>query len=231
MNYSVFDLTFTYIQRFYTEEPNREEKLRILNQFEDLLFYGWTTEDIVKSLRAFQVRYPGQRPDLPQLFSKLNPTSNNLLKPNKTYYHNELRLMPGPPKRELDYNTGEIKKVVEEYFLEIRASYTIDNLVDYFIKQFDLPSNGDERKRYIGGFKYLLKTYNIDLVLFMIDAAANLTYSEDRNQRDFNPLDLAEYRHAAETATMNKQTEIRIAGDDKIVPRKRVLTFRSGDSI
>lgn len=229
--YSIFDLAFTYIQRFYDEEPSKEEKVRILTEFEDLLFYGWTTEDIIKHLRGFQVRFPGQRPDLPKLFSKLHPSSSNLLKPNTNYHHNELRLMPGPPKRELDYNTGEIKKISEDYFLEIRASYTIENLVDYFVKQFDLPANGDSFKRYIGGFKYLLKTYNIDTVLFMIDAAANLAYSEDKNRRDFNPLSLAEYRHTAETAMMNKQTEIKLSGDDKIVPRKRVLTFRSGDTI
>lgn len=229
--YSIFDLGFAFIQRFYDSEPAQEEKKRIINEFSDLLLDGWTAEDIIKTLRTFQMKYPGTRPDLYQLFGKVSQTGYNLLYPGCFYYHNQLRIIPGPPKRELDYNTGQIIKIEEPFFLEMRASYTLDNLVDYFIAQFHLDVTIDDRKRYAGGFKYLLKNYNIDTILFMIDAASNYAYSEDMNQRDFNVLQLQDYRTKAEHAIGQKRTENKISGDDRIVPRKRVLTFRGGSSV
>lgn len=231
MRYSVFDLAFTYIERFYEEEPPTEEKRRILQEFQDLLAAGWTTEDIIKHLRAFITKHPGVRPDIPRLFSKLHRSQENLMKPDRFYYHNQLRITPGPPKRYLDYNTGQIVKTEEDYYLEMRTSYTIDDLTDYYLEQFTLDVSPEERKRIVGSFKYLLKTHDLDLILFMIDVAANHAHSEDMDRESFNPLKLTDWKTIAREQLNEKITENKLSGDDKIVPRKRVLSLRSRDSI
>ena len=64
----------------------------------------------------------------------------------------------------------------EDYFLEIKASYTIEELTDYYIKQMKLNITGDvekERNRLRGSLTYLMEKFHIDLMLFLIDSAAN----------------------------------------------------------
>lgn len=229
--YSIFDLAFTFIERFYDEEPSKEEKLAIIHEFEKLLLHGWTLEEIQRTLRAFMIKYPDDRPDIAKLFKKVDSSRQNLLKQGSFYYHNQLRIVPGAPVRELDYNTGEIKKIEEEFFLEMRASYTIDNVIDYYIDQLNLTPSYQERSRFIGALKYLLKQYNIDLLLFMIDQAANHLVYDDKSRRDYNPLNLSDYRGYAEQTLNHKRTETKLSGDDRIVPRKRVFTFRGGHSV
>lgn len=229
MKLSIFDLAFYYIERFCTEEPDDDTKRKIIKDFGVLLTNGWTVGDVTKHIRKFKEKNPGLVPDIPLLFSKLSKSEENLLVPNQYYYHNQLRITPGPPKRILDYNTGEIKSMDEEYFLEIRASYTVDDLTDYFLEQFNMPDRWEERRRIIGSFKYLLKTHDIDLILFMIDAASNYSYSEDMDMASFNPIKLGDWKTIAQNHLNEKITENNYSGDDRIVPRKRVLSFRSGD--
>lgn len=223
--YSIYDLAYAYIQRFYTEEPTKENKIEIIRTFEDLLYQGWTSDDMIKVFRAFKTKHPDETPNLDALFNKLAKKEDNLLRPDCFYYHNQLRLVPGPPRRELDYNSGEIKKISEEWFLEMRASYTLDDLADYFERQFHVSFSHHDRKKAIGAFKYLLKTYTLEMILFMIDAASNYIIYDDKSTRDFNVLNLSDYRSLAESALSEKRTETKLSGDDKIVPRKRVFTF------
>lgn len=229
--YSIFDLSFTFIERFYDEEPPKEEKIQIIRDFEELLIYGWTLDEIQKVLRTFIAKHPNVRPDIPKLFSKVNCKRANLLTQGVFYYHNQLRITPGPPKRDLDYNTGEIIRIDEEFFLEIRASYTIDDLADYYIYQLAITPSVQERTRLIGAIRYLLKQYPIDLLLFMIDQATNYLQYGDKSRRDYNPLNLSDYRGEAEGAMNEKATETKLSGDDRIVPRKRVFTFRSRHTV
>jgi hypothetical protein len=228
---SVFDLAFHYIERFYDEEPSTEEKRQILQEFEDLFAFGWTMKDINKVMRHFIAGNPNVRPNIAQLFSKVYRTHQNLISPDKFYYHNQLRITPGPPVRHLDINTGEIKKIEEAHYLEMRASYTIEDMIDYYVKQFGLNANADERKRLIGSFKYMLKSHEIESLLFMIDVAINTVYSEDMDRNGFNVFKLADYRTAAELQLGEKRTENTLSGDDRIVPRKRVLSLRGSHSV
>lgn len=225
--YSIFDLSFAFIERFHSHEPSKEEKVQIIRDFEELLMYGWTIEEIQKVLRSFMTKHPNVRPDIPKLFSKVSSRRANLLTQGIFYYHNQLRITPGPPKRDLDYNTGKIVKIDEEHYLEMRASYTIEDLADYYIYQLNLTPSVQERTRLIGAIRYLLKQYPIDLLLFMIDQATNYLQYGDKSRRDYNPLNLSDYRGQAEGAMNEKVTETKLSGDDRIVPRKRILTFGS----
>ena len=229
---SLFDLAFHYIERFYDEEPSTEEKRQIIEEFEDLFFYGWSMGDINKVIKRFIERNPGQKPSsVSESFEREYRGEDNLLTPGKYYYHNQLRLTPGPPVMHLDINLGEITTIEEPYFLEMRASYTINDLVDYYIKQFDVKAGPDERKRLVGTFKYLLKTVDVEKLLFMVDVAINTVYSEDMDRNGFNPFKLIDFRTNAEKQLGEKRTEHMLDGGEKIVPRKRVLSLRSGSPV
>lgn len=226
--YSFYDLAFAFIERFYDEEPADAEKKRVIGEIRQLLLNGWTSEDIVNEFRMFMGSFPDVRPNIPELFEYLRRKNTNLLHPDRFYYHNQLRLMPGPPKRILDINTGTILKDETPYYLEMRASYTVDDLTDYYVRQSGLAIAPNERKRMIGSFNYLLKTFDVEMVLFMIDAGVNAAYSEDLGKDQLSPLKLADYAAVAEVQLGEKRTENITAGDDRVVPRRRVLSLRGG---
>lgn len=224
MKKSVFDLAFGFIETFYgKKECPANVKKDILHFMEDLLYDGFTTEEIEERWQAFADHNPGTMPKLMALY-KQGPTSLNLLKPGVFYFHNLLQVVPGAPKRNLDLDSGTITAVGQEYFLEMRASLTVDQLVDYYAKQFGLRLNESDKKRDIGRFKWLLKNHDTESILFMIDAAANLAL--DMDWAIVEPIKLAEYKREANEMKMAKVTEIRQAGAEQIVPRKRVLSSR-----
>jgi hypothetical protein len=220
--WSVYDLAFHFVQDFYGKECPKDVKSEVLDYMHDLLWDGFTTKEIVSRWKQFKMGNPGKVPDLDQLYKEA-PTELNLLKPGKFYYHNKLILLPPPPKREFDINTGEIKKIEEPYFLEMRASMTIGEVTQYYIEQFGLRRvNEVERNHIEGTIKVLLRHYDVELILFMIDCAANERYSEDDGPPT-DPITLKSYSVKAEEARQAKITEIRENGEERIVTRKRVL--------
>lgn len=229
--YSFYDLVFAFLERFYDEAPPESEKKRVASEMWHLLLNGWTAEDITNELRMFRGSFPGVRPDLAELFEHLRRRQQNLLRPDRFYFHNQLRIMPGPPKRSLDLNAGTITKNEEEHFLEMRASYTVEDLTDYYIQQSKESVTANDRKRMVGAFKYLLKTHELEVVLFMVDAGVNAVYSEDLGRDQLSPLKLADYKGAAEMQFAEKRTENIRAGDDCVVPRRRVLSLRGSDPV
>jgi hypothetical protein len=231
MRFSIYDFGFGYIKRFCNQEPSRDIKLEIMNQFSELLVNGWTEDEISKVVRAYKHTDPTILPSVRHMFSGQSTSRENLLVPNAFYYHPELRILPPPAKRDFDYNTGIISKAEEEYFLEMRASYTLHELIQYFVTKFELNPSPEDMKRYIGGFKYLLKQHNIDTVLFMVDAAHNNMYTEDNNTHDFNPIKLADYRTMAEDMLNWIRTDTKRSGDDHVVPRKRILSFGNSPAV
>jgi hypothetical protein len=222
---SVYELGFSFIKRYWDREPTKEQKIQILNQFSQLLMNGWTQEEIINVVKAYQHSDPTTIPNVEQIFQGTTTRAENLLVPKAFYYHPQLRILPPPVKRDLDYNTGVISKPEEEYFLEMRASYTINQLIDYFVIAFELNPSQEDIQRYRGSFKFLLKQHNIDTVLFMIDAAHNNLYTEDNDLHDFKPIKLGDYRTMAEDMLNWIRTETKRSGDDHVVPRKRVLPF------
>lgn len=225
---SIFDLAFSFMEDFFTENPPDETKRQILYDIQGLLNGGWTSEEITKEFRHFNGSFPGSIPSIPEMFKGLRRNKTNLLVQGIYYYHNQLRIHPPAPKRSLDLNTGEIIKGDDEYYLEMRASYTIENLTDYFIKRSDGKAPQSEHKRFIGSFQYLLKSYSIEQVLFMIDAFVNEVESGDVYEKNFSPLTVKDYARDGEERLGQRRTEITMAGEDRIVPRRRVLSFRGG---
>lgn len=207
MPYSVYDLVYLYFTKYRPAslKPTDENKRKVLGRIKQLLDSGWTEQDIIR-------RWTDR---------SAAPAGGNLLKSDRFYWHNALRIMPGPTKVYFDLNTGEITREREEWFLEMRASFTLDDLLDYYLAQFQLSRGQINENRYRGTFRYLLSLYDIDLLLFMVDCCAH-----DRLDRDegppTDPIVISDYEWQGREAMNRKITECRQAGGDKIVVRKRV---------
>lgn len=215
---SLYDLAYGYLKSYCGDEPSKTEVLRSIKKW---LGQGWTAEEIVDAMKKFKGK---PYTHLVYHFVKHKPKQKNLLKADTFYWHPQLRITPGAPKRYLDYNTGEIIKIEEDYFLEMNASYTLDDMLQYFIKQHGaIP--GNKYNRYLGGLQYLLQNRSIDTVLFMIDASANYVKAEDYAPLS-SPLDMEKYEQEARHAMGEKITEEKQAGDDRVVPRRRVPLHR-----
>lgn len=225
---SIFDLVQDYIDRFYEDVAvDKEEKVAIHREIRRLLRRGWCAEDIQR--RFVQVeRTPAIRKQVRQrigtevrkLFNQQTPTSQNLLSPSVFYYHNALRLTSKPPKRQFNIDEGTFVRINDPYFLEMRASYTVEELVEYYARQFSMKLHRQEYSRYVGSFNWLLGMYDVELILFMIDESANMVKAENyRPPR--KPMDIDKYKADAIRTRERKRSEAVVAGVNKIVRRKR----------
>ncbi|MNP02927.1 hypothetical protein D3C76_947930 [compost metagenome] len=225
---SIYDLVYDYIDRFYPgEKVDNDSKRAIHREIKRLLKRGWCSVDI---LRRFQQIDRDKRmsaqvktrigTNVRKLFNQQTPTVVNLLDPGEFYYHNVLRITSKPPKRHLDIDSGEIVTINDVYFLEMRDSFTAEDLVEYYCKQFNIKIHRQEQARFAGAFQWLLKMDDIEIILFMIDYAANLCNSEDYPPPR-TPMDVRKYRREAMEVRNLKATEAVLSGGNQIVRKKR----------
>lgn len=222
---SIYDLMYFILNRTPHDKITTELKRMLINDLSDLLNNGWTDTDIVNVLSkvtVFNISDTVSLHDL-NLFKNVNKKEENILKPFRIYYHSELKIVPRPVKIDFDYNTGEIIRSHEEYFLEMKSSYTIDNLIKYYISKTNLSNDILLIPSKIkGALNWLLKNYDLEVILYMIDIANDHITSLNLNPLN-NVMDLQEYYTKAIETLMIKSTESKANGDDKIVPRKRQL--------
>jgi hypothetical protein len=221
---SIYDLAFNYVSMFYNvQDITKEIKMEAINNMASLLSKGWTSTEIQYNMDFFKRKYPGQRPNLKTYFNGRAPKRRNLLTDsNAYYYHNALRLTPSPPVVTVDYNTGEITRKVEPYFLEMRASFTIEDLYEYYLKHEDMYNKVElSEAKYIGGLKWLIDKYKLEIVLYMIDMANQAILYIDLPPFT-TVMNLQDYHGAAQETFNKRVTDVKIAGDDKIVPKRRM---------
>lgn len=119
----------------------------------------------------------------------------------KFYYHPLLQKIPPPPRYAMDENMEVVLVAIDDFFIEIVPSFTIDDLVDYFIKS---TGNIDlNKKGYKTQFIKLLDKYPIDLLLYMLDVAIALGKDGDSERSiPAAPLFIADARIEREAATL-----------------------------
>ena len=195
----------------------------------NLLSKGWTSGEIQFNMEFFKDRYPEIELSLSQYFSGRTPKRFNILKNPGYYYHNELRIMSPPPVVTVDYNTGSITRKLTDYYIEMRCSYTVEELYNYFLQHDKLYNKRYiDQSKCIGGLKWMLNNkFNIELILYMIDIANDMAIANDTHPL-VSILDLQHFAKGAEDALNQRVTQVKSTGDDKIVPRKRMLPSRSG---
>lgn len=217
---SSYDLVHDYVRIFYkNEKTSKEQKKAIHTEIVRLLRNGWCSCELYKGFKDFHKKFPEKQTiNVARLFTSKRNVKKNLLTPGTFYYHNDLKLTSSPPKRTIDYDSGEITVINDPYFLEMKASYDVDDLVAFYMRQVG-GGRPSDIKRYRGSFEWLLRSYGLEEILFMIDSKVNTAMAEDMPLPD-SPLDIQKsYRDALVTIDL-KKTETMVAGGDKIVRKK-----------
>lgn len=214
MSTSLYDISFLYISKNYTEITT-EEKKNVIKAVYMALKKGATSDDLINKINK-----TNDINKSPFVFFNIN-SNGNLLDPDRFYYHNELRKCPPPPKRSWDINTGEITSEKQEYFLEMKASYTANDIMSYLYKKEFLLKALQDKNRTLGSINFLLKKYDIDFLLFLIDTANDIYSSKQKYVRSL--IEISEYEDEAKSNYEQKITESNISGQNKVVTKKRVL--------
>ena len=221
--YSVYDLAYYFIKKNNLDEIDSIGKKNLINEIIEVLNNGATDKDIYKKIS--KVKKTDTNYD--RYFRDIKPNGNLLkhakiirgAKQETMFYHNELRLMPSAPMVKFDLDSGEMVKEDQEYFLEMRASYTVDDICDYIGRKEFLKKAVDNRPRAIGGLKLLIKKYSVDKLLFIIDAANDAYSAKFMYLRSV--LDIADYEYEGLSNYKRKITECAISDTDKVVYKRR----------
>lgn len=95
-------------------------------------------------------------------------TKDSIIDRNKCYYHKELIITPPPPGWDCDEDY--------KFYKEIKVRYSLEDVLDYFIKATGVRAEWVARDKELGSIKYLLKEYAkfnfiepIDFLLHLID--------------------------------------------------------------
>lgn len=190
---SIYDLAYERAQQVSPCSP--ATKRQILDEIRGRLLEGWTDRDI-------------------QLGTCRE--NDNLLDPYRFYYHSQLHIAPPPPRLVMDLESGECHSTSEPWFLEMKASYTPRDLMTYYRHRIGLEGSAE---RATGAIKWITGRYDIEHLLFMVDAMrADI---DGGCQPPTSPLQLREYERQAREAMEQKQSEMTELGVNRVVPRER----------
>ncbi len=219
---SIYDLIYDYIARFYPDQKvDKETRRTIHREIKSLLKRGWCSSELFARFKVMGRRKGEPTPLVRKLVSGTPPKKKNLLDPDAFYYHNLLRVTCKPPSRSLDVDSGIIINHSETYFLEMRASLTMEELVEYYCRQFRLTLRKGDIDRMMGSFRWLLQAYTVEEILFMIDMNANNCLQADRAPPR-SPLDIKRYLDDAIHVRSLKKSEAVLSGGNEIVRKKRM---------
>lgn len=214
---SIYELAFNLINKNYTEIDD-STKRNIIRKIREVLNNGATYNSINSKIQTSSILggdYIGY------LNSTKTSSCINLIDQREFYYHNELRVYPEPPEVEFDINTGECKRAPFEYFLEIKASYTIEDLYNYIQSKSSMRLILNNRNRLMGGLTSLLQKYKIEKILFMIDTT-DFIY-DCRNRLMKSIFEIEEYAHESLDSYNLKMSESIGNGTNKVILKKRKL--------
>ena len=148
---------------------------------------------------------------------KLDKDPDNLLERGTFYYHPALQVVPPPPViRQLDDGSFESSYDTEPFFLEMKEKFTLDDLVNYFYNVIGIDDGFRDRDK--GAFRHILKTYNLDVVLYTIDESNAL--SQDLNRpRPQSPFDIRDYLEEGKMILKERKNTCYMEGLDRVIPR------------
>ena len=213
---SVYDLATVYILLYANNEKLSEKKYEnIINEFSYILDIGYTFKDCISAMTHNLNKNDFMISDI-----KAYKPSNgkNLIKQNQMYYHKELRVQAEPSVIDIDYNTGAMVSTTPEYFIEIVASYTMEDLMKYLMSFGYVDTKQWQYTRLYNLLKYYVNKYNLETVLFMLEA---INDGIEEKYFDFNKID--DYYQTAKKYMNNIINNCKTNGGDIIAPRKRKL--------
>ena len=217
VNGSVYDLAAMYsllIEGRKLLVSNEHDKL--LKALNNILDNGYTYEEIRKEiLTAYNTHEM-----FPFYKFKSIKQNGNLLKQGVRYYHKELNIMSTLKPVCHDIDSGTITSQGQDYWIEPRASYTIDNLLDYMYSKGMVNMTDFPRKRLYGLMPHLIEQYGLEIVLFMIEYCARCF---DSNHEMFSMRTFNDSRPIAAKYLEEIKNNCAYSGGVDYVPRERML--------
>lgn len=220
---SVFDLAAVYTLLFIGRQIDEQEHKNIIGKFSYILDKGYTYKECMSIMLSSMSNTAKKKNFKIKDILSFSSNNGNLLKQNKIYYHKELRINPEPHMVDIDYNTGNMVSTKQEFFVEMAASYTIDELVQYLLSFGYVNTKQWQPNRLKGLIKHYIGKYEIDIVLFMIEAVAN---NIETKEFDFNRFD--NFYQTAKEYMNNIINNCKSNGGNTIEPRKRMQFSGSG---
>jgi hypothetical protein len=203
-------------------------KVHVMKNIEQLLAGGTSVKEIETLMNRYKSVHPSPQEaymvdDILSYFKvkadkkEVKRDPNNLLEPGKFYYHTALQIAPPPPTiMQRDDGTFYSSYEDEEFYLEMKEVFTLSDLVDYFYKVMEI--DVDFKERDMGAFKHILKSYDIDTVLYMINEARVM--SEDRGKsKPTSPFDIRDYADDAIAVLEDRKNSAYMEGLDRVIPR------------
>lgn len=219
---SIYDLTYLFFKNFYQGIPTDEQIQWVQRQFQQALNRGFVSDELLDAMKRAKERKDTRIFTLDQYLKQLTRHRQNLVKDGVFYYHNELRITSSPPIVHYDIDSGELIRKVEPYFLEMVASYDVYDLMHYYKSKshlYDDQTMSDSRLK--GALEWLVGQYELESVLFMIDAAEQAIASEVTKPLK-NPSNLHEFFREGKRTKELKETECKRGGGAIIEPKKRL---------
>lgn len=214
---SIYELAFNLISKNYTTIDN-ETKIKIINKIKEVLQNGSTYNSINNKIQRDKI----YNNDYNKFLDSTKQSGEiNLIRQDIFYYHNELRVFPEAPEVYFDLNTGTYTREPFEYFLEMKASYTTDDLYDYLRSKLPMCYVIQNKNRLVGGLNSLIQKHGIEKVLFMIDTTDRI-YSNNKRYAK-NIFEIEEFYRDAEDNYNMKMSESVVNNTNKIVLKKRKL--------
>lgn len=142
---------------------------------------------------------------------KRNP--DNLLEEGRFYYHPALQIAPPPPVITIN-NDGTFSSSYDQddqFYLEVKEEFTLEDLVDYYYTRF--PDQRKKMDRDKGAFKYLLKSMDLDVILYCIEEASM------QEQPPRSILELDDYELEASLILEDRKNTLYEAGLDHVIPK------------
>ena len=145
-------------------EDDYERTLRTIDYMKDA---GVNPSGIVAAMTACSKKKVILREYLPDEL-----WNDSLIERGKFYYHHILQLRP-----EQFFNPLTGKEESKAFYLENLIRFTMDDLIDYFMRQLGIDYELRDDKKFASQFTHLLKTKysfieSLDFVLALIDRAA-----------------------------------------------------------
>lgn len=144
---------------------------------------------------------------------------DNLLIPGQFYFHPRLQLTPPPPMLQIaDDGTVKASYDEEPFYLEIIDKMTKKDIVDYFYNKSNVPPPEATLARDIGAIEHMLRFWDADFILYLIDEAFACS-SDNGRAMPRNPLDIQAFDTEALAVYEARKNTCFEEGLDRVIPR------------
>lgn len=144
----------------------------------------------------------------------------NIIKAGQFYYHPKLQRSPNPPKLKI-HSDGSIEEEeeTEPFYLEIIDSFTYQDIAAYFHEKMGRSAESVE-ERDIGAFKHLLKTMDLDHVMYTIDASRFMCEDIQRPLPK-RPFEIKDFADEGQGVLDDRKNNSYMEGLNRVIPRKQ----------